>query len=207
MVHTRRGEGDVAYFHVFQTVLLAYAPQHVLLAALLQLAGQQQLVEDEIGLLEVEDNVKFAHVAVVLVHLLDITMHDLEGDEFIVGGVAAGDAEKGGVAAVNDLGVLVFEEIAHARTAGEDQLRHVFHDLGLVFGRECGEPFGQTLPGVSPVSVEKEREGESQSGIRTTLPCRESRMRYLMAMVCTVLCTIVPVRCVCVVAFASVSVV
>ena len=36
----------------------------------------------------------------------------------------------------------VLEEVAHACAAGEDKLRDVFDDLGLVFGRECGEPLG-----------------------------------------------------------------
>lgn len=92
-----------AHLHVLQAVLLAYTPEHILLAALLQFSSNQELVEDEVGLLEIEDDVQLAHVAVVLVHLLDIAMHDLEGDQFIVGGVTAGDEEEGGISAVDDL--------------------------------------------------------------------------------------------------------
>lgn len=36
----------------------------------------------------------------------------------------------------------VLEEVAHARAAGEDQLRDVLDDFGFVFGRERGEPLG-----------------------------------------------------------------
>jgi hypothetical protein len=36
----------------------------------------------------------------------------------------------------------VLEEVAHARAAGEDQLRDVLDDFGLVFGCERGEPLG-----------------------------------------------------------------
>jgi hypothetical protein len=36
----------------------------------------------------------------------------------------------------------ILEEVAHAGAAGEDELRDVFDDLGLVFGCECGEPLG-----------------------------------------------------------------
>jgi hypothetical protein len=36
----------------------------------------------------------------------------------------------------------VLEEVAHASAAGEDELGDVFDNLGLVFGREGGEPFG-----------------------------------------------------------------
>jgi hypothetical protein len=101
----RTSRTNLAHLHVFQAILLPYAAQHVLLAALLHLAGEQQLIEDEVGLLEVEDDVELAHVAIVLVHLLDIAMDNLEGDQLIVGGVAAGDEEERGVAAIYDLGV------------------------------------------------------------------------------------------------------
>lgn len=82
------------HLHVFQAVLLADTSEHVLLAALLHLTRQQKLVEDEVCLLEVEDDVELADVAVVLVHLLDVAMDNLEGDQLIVGGVAAGDEEE-----------------------------------------------------------------------------------------------------------------
>ena len=39
----------------------------------------------------------------------------------------------------------VLEKIAHTSAAGEDELRDIFDDLGLLFGRESGEPLGQTL--------------------------------------------------------------
>ena len=57
--------------------------------------------------MEVEDDVEFADVAVVFVHLLDVAVHDFEGDEFVVGGVGGGDEEEGGVAAVYYFGVCV----------------------------------------------------------------------------------------------------
>ena len=85
--------------------MLSYTPQYVFLAALLHLSGKQELVENEVSLLEVEDDVELADVAVVLVHLLDIAVDYLEGDELIVGRVAAGDEEERGVAAVDNLGV------------------------------------------------------------------------------------------------------
>lgn len=67
--------------------------------------GDQQLVKDEIGLLEVEDDVQLADVAVVLVHLLDIAVDDLEGDQLVVGIVGSGNEEKRGIATVDDFGV------------------------------------------------------------------------------------------------------
>jgi hypothetical protein len=36
----------------------------------------------------------------------------------------------------------ILQEVAHAGAAGEDELRDVFDDFGLVLGCERGEPFG-----------------------------------------------------------------
>jgi hypothetical protein len=96
---------SLTYLHVLQAVLLAYTAEHILLAALLHLACQQKLVQDKVCLLEVEDNVELADVAVVLVHLLDVTMDDFERDQLIVRRVAAGNEEEGGISAVNNLGI------------------------------------------------------------------------------------------------------
>ena len=74
----------ITHLHLLQPILRPNHPEHILLTALLHLARQQQLIEDEVGLLEVEDDVEFADVAVVFVHLLDVTVYDFEGDEFVV---------------------------------------------------------------------------------------------------------------------------
>ena len=71
----------------------------------MHLSRQQEFIQYEICLLEIEDNIQLANVAVVFVHLLYVTMYDFEGDEFIVGGVGGGDEEEGGVAAVDDFGI------------------------------------------------------------------------------------------------------
>lgn len=93
------------YLHVLQAVLCSNDSKHILLAALLHFSGDQQLVKDEVGLLEVEDDVQLADVAVVLVHLLDIAVDDFEGDQLIVGVVGSGDEEERGIATVDDFGV------------------------------------------------------------------------------------------------------
>ena len=95
----------ITYLHVLQAVLCSNDSEHVLFAALLHFSGDQQLVEDEVGLLEVEDDVQFADVAVVLVHLLDIAVDDFEGDQLVVGVVGGGDEEERGIATVDDFGV------------------------------------------------------------------------------------------------------
>jgi len=95
----------LTHLHVFQAILLANAPQHIFLAALLHLTGQEEFVQDEICLLEVEDNVQLAHIAIVLVHLLNVSVNNLESDQFVVGGSTAGDKEEGGIATIDNLGV------------------------------------------------------------------------------------------------------
>lgn len=97
----REGRGNLSYLHIFQTVFLTYASQYILLTALLQFSGEQQLIQDEICLLEVEDDVKFADVAIVLIHLFHITVYNLEGDELIISGCAACDEEEGCVSSVD----------------------------------------------------------------------------------------------------------
>ena len=93
------------YFHIFETVLCTDDPEHILLTALLHLASDQQLVKYEVGLLEVEDDVQLADVAVVFVHLLYIAVYNLEGDELIVGGIGGGDEEQRCISTVHDFGV------------------------------------------------------------------------------------------------------
>jgi hypothetical protein len=39
----------------------------------------------------------------------------------------------------------VFEEVAHSRPARQNQLGHIFDDLGLLLGRESGEPLSKAL--------------------------------------------------------------
>ena len=72
-------------------------------------------------------------------------MNDFESDELVVGTRAADDEEEGGVTPVHDLGVPVFEEVAHARAPSEDELGDVFYDFGFVFWGEGCEPFCEAL--------------------------------------------------------------
>jgi len=136
------GDDVVLGLHILKTVLLSYASKHVLFAALLHLTSEQEFVQYEVCLLKVEDDIELADIAVVLVHLLNVAMDNLESDQLVVCGITSGDEEERGISAVHDLCVFVLEKIAHAGTAGEDELRDIFDDLGFVLGREGGEPFG-----------------------------------------------------------------
>lgn len=77
----------------------------------MHLASDQQFIENEVGLLEVEDDIQLADIAVVFVHLLDIAVDDLERDQLVVGIVGCGDEKKRGIAAVYDFGVCCYEAV------------------------------------------------------------------------------------------------
>lgn len=100
------------YLHVLKAVLCTNNPEHILLAALLHLAGDQQFIKDEVCLLEVEDDVQLADIAVVFIHLFDITVDDLEGDQLVVGVVRGGDEEERGIATVDDFRVCDGESVS-----------------------------------------------------------------------------------------------
>ena len=54
---------------------------------------------------ERENDVELADVAVVLVHLLDVAVDDLERDQLVVVGGAPGNKEERSIATVDDLGI------------------------------------------------------------------------------------------------------
>ena len=39
----------------------------------------------------------------------------------------------------------IFQKVAHTSATREDDLRDIFDNFGLLFGRKSGEPFGQSL--------------------------------------------------------------
>ena len=75
--------------------------------------------------MEVEDEVKLADVAKVLVENLHEGVDEFEDDEFVIGLVDDGDEVQAGVALVHDLVLLVVDEVAHLRLAGDHQLIHL----------------------------------------------------------------------------------
>lgn len=84
---------------------MTYAPQNILLAAFLHLSCQQEFVQNKVCLLEIENDIKLADVSVVLVHLFDVSVDGLEGDQLVVGRGATGDEKEGGITAVDDFGI------------------------------------------------------------------------------------------------------
>ena len=64
---------------LLELVSLFYLCEDSLLGGFLHLAPQHKLVQDEVGLLEVEDDVQFAHRAKVLVQYLYVPEYSLAG--------------------------------------------------------------------------------------------------------------------------------
>jgi len=85
--------------------------QNYLLARLLDLAGQEDLVEDGVDLVKVENQVELADIAEEGVKNLDEEVDGLEVGELVVVGVDAGAEEEARVAAVNDLVVTELDEV------------------------------------------------------------------------------------------------
>lgn len=161
---TAQGSRWEAYLHIFKTVLLTDDSKNIFLTALLHLSSKDELVKYEVCFLEIKYNVQFADIAVVFVHLLNVSVHDFEGDQFVIDRSAAGDEEEGSIASIDHFclccmvemsaiktqlrckmgkaeATFIFKKIAHSCASGENKLRDIFDDFGLLLGREGDEPF------------------------------------------------------------------
>lgn len=87
------------------------AREHDLLGGLLDLAGEEDLVEDGVDLVEVEDEVELAHVAEEGVQHLDEEVDRLQVRQLVVVGVDARAEEKPRVPPVHDLVVPELHEV------------------------------------------------------------------------------------------------
>lgn len=85
--------------------------QHNLFARLLNLARQEDLVQDGVDLVEVEHEVELADVAEKGVEDLDEKVDGLEVGELVVVGVDAGAEKETGVPAVDDLVVAELDKV------------------------------------------------------------------------------------------------
>lgn len=85
--------------------------QDDLLARLLDLAGEEYLIEDGVDFVEVEDEVEFADVAEEGVEDLDEEVDGLEEGQLVVVGVDAGAKEEPRVPPVDNLVVAELDEV------------------------------------------------------------------------------------------------
>ncbi|OMJ07669.1 hypothetical protein AYI69_g11372 [Smittium culicis] len=71
-------------FLLFNLVLLADDSKDRPLAAFARFAAENEFVEDEVGLLEIEDEVELADVAEVLVESFDVPVDEFEHEQLII---------------------------------------------------------------------------------------------------------------------------
>lgn len=115
--------------------------QHDLLARLLDLAGQEDLVEDGVDLVEVEDQVQLADVAEEGIEDLDEEVDGLEEGELVVVRVDAGAEEEAGVPPVDDLVVAELDKVGLVfLVAGR------YEAVDLVRGKRMSEMEKSALP-------------------------------------------------------------
>lgn len=119
--------------------------QYDLFARLLNLAGQEDLVENSIDLVEVEDEIQLADVAEEGIEDLDEEVDGLEVGELVVVGVDAGAEEQAGVAAIDDLVVAELDEVGLVLlVSGRDEAVDLALELDLLVVAERGVPLGKT---------------------------------------------------------------
>lgn len=96
---------------LFQLIQMFEPRQNYLLARLLDLAGQEDLVQDCVDLVEVEDQVQLAYVAEEGVEDLDEEVDGLEVGQLVVVGVDAGAEEQARVPSVDNLVVAELDKV------------------------------------------------------------------------------------------------
>ena len=124
-------------------VLQSDGIQNVLLGGLLHLASQQELIQDEVGLLIVVDDVQLTDTARVLVKQLNIVVDDLKSDQFIIRVLNSTTEVEAGIALVDNLHIVPLYEGGHLGTPPQYVGDQVSCQLLLCLVRVGGEPFLQ----------------------------------------------------------------
>eukprot|EP00443_Scrippsiella_acuminata_P110107 CAMPEP_0115598430 /NCGR_PEP_ID=MMETSP0272-20121206/13872_1 /TAXON_ID=71861 /ORGANISM="Scrippsiella trochoidea, Strain CCMP3099" /LENGTH=255 /DNA_ID=CAMNT_0003033849 /DNA_START=111 /DNA_END=876 /DNA_ORIENTATION=- len=114
------------------SVLLGDVVEHSPLAGLLELTGDDDLIEDVVSLVEVEDKVELAHIAKVAIQTLDEVVNRLEREKLVVVRLDASDEVEAGVALVANLVVTPLEEVADLRWAAQDKAANLPDGAELV---------------------------------------------------------------------------
>ncbi len=134
---------------LLEKVLSGYRLEHVLLGSLLNLTADQELVQHEVGLLKVEDDIKLAHTAEILVQKLDVSVDDFQRQELVVATFDCATKVETSVSFVHDLEILPLEERAHLGFSGQDVADQLPRDLLLLLLRNRGVPLLQSALALS----------------------------------------------------------
>lgn len=141
---------------LLQLIQVLQSGQNHLFARLLDLAGEEDLIENGIDLVEVEDKIELADVAEEGVEDLDEEVDGLEVGELVVVGVDAGAEEEPRVAAVDDLAVAELDKVGLVLLVpGRDEAVHLALELDLLVVAEGGVPLCEAglAPGWGGMSV------------------------------------------------------
>ena len=129
--------------------------QDDLLAALLELPAQHELVGDDEDLVEVVHQVQLPHVAEIVVQDLHEEVDDLQADQLVVRGVHAQGEVQPGVPPVDDLAVLVVHKVRELLVPVRHHPVHLVLDLVLLRVGEGHVVLGEPRPAL-PVLEENE---------------------------------------------------
>lgn len=133
-----------------QLIQMFQPRQHNLLARLLNLARQKDLIEDGVDLVKIEDEVELADVAEEGVEDLNEEVDGLEEGELVVVCVDAGAEEEARVAAVDDLVVAELDKVGLVfLVARGDEAVDLALELDLFVVAVGGVPFGEA--GFAPI--------------------------------------------------------
>ena len=131
--------------YLFQLVQVLESGQDGLLARLLNLAGEKDLVEDGVDLVKVEDEIELGDVAEEGVEDLDEEVYGLEVGELIVICVDADTKEEAGVAAVDDFVVAKLDKVGLVLlVARRDEAMDLALELDFFLVAKGGVPLGET---------------------------------------------------------------
>merc|ERR1719412_3568037 len=158
-------------FLLLKQILGSDGLENILFGRLLDLASDQKLIEHEGGFLKVEDYVKLAHTSKVLVQQLNITVDDLQCNQFVISGINCRAEVETGVSLVNYLHLLPLDEAAHLGLPRKDVGNQLPADLLLVVVLVGIEPLLKPQLALSAEEENKLYHGEpAASSERTTPP-------------------------------------
>jgi len=128
---------------LFQRVVHGELLEHLGLAGLPDLPGQEHLVHHRVHLVEVEHQVQLAHVVKVLVEHLHKVVDGLEVVQVVVAHVHTDAKVEAGVPPVDDLEVSKLDKVGVLLITDSDDCMHLLYQLLLLLVVKVHVPLGQ----------------------------------------------------------------
>ena len=99
----------------------------MLFVGLYDVTANNHLLEDEVGLMEIEDEIQLADITEVLVEHLDEVMNDVEHNQFVVFLFYACDKVQRSIALEHNLVVAPLQEMSQLAAATNDHCANLFY--------------------------------------------------------------------------------